>query len=141
MSVSIDLRGLPEVQKMLGQFTDREMVNRTRRALRGSAGVFRKRMRGAGQMGWPSRPKTFRKTRTRNHRTPLGVSVSPQSPLSNIFEGGAKAHAIPIGRGPFAGRLIQHPGVAARPFVGPIFDAAKREAEGKFTDDLFEGVR
>lgn len=140
-SVEFDIRGLAEVKAMLGQVEERELRNRTRRALRASGAVFRKAMRSkrAGA-NWPRRPKTFYRTRTRNHRIPLGVSVSPQSPLSNIFEHGARPHGIPIGVGPSAGRIVQHPGVAARPFVGPVFDAERRAAEEAFADELLKGI-
>ncbi len=135
----MDLSGMAEVRQMLDQFTGKEMNNRTRRAARAGAAVFRKAMRRKGG-SWAARPRTFYKTRTRGHRIPIGVSVSPQSPLSTIFEHGAKPHAIPIRSGPFAGRVIQHPGVAARPFIVPVFDAARSEAEDAFSDVLFEGV-
>lgn len=140
MTVTVDLRGAPEVQKMLAQFEGRELNNRTRRSLRASGAVFRKRMRAKGRAGWANRPRSFNKTRTRSHRIPLGLSVSPQSPLSNIFEGGAKPHGIPIGTGPSAGRTVQHPGVAARPFVGPVFSESEREATDAFMDTFMEGV-
>jgi hypothetical protein len=139
--VEFDIRGIPEVKEMLGQVSERELRNRTRRALRASAAVFRTAMRSKrGGANWPKRPKTFYKTRTRNHRIPLGVSVNPQSPLSSIFEHGARPHAIPITTGPSAGRTVQHPGVSARPFVGPIFDAERRAAEEAFADKLLEGI-
>lgn len=138
---TIDLRGLPEVNQMLAQFEGKALNNRMRRSLRGAGAVFRKRMRAAGRMGWANRPRSFNRTRTRNHRNPLGVSVSPQSALSNIFEGGAGPHGIPITKGSFAGRTIRHPGVAARPFVGPIFEAGEDQARDAFGDELFEGIK
>lgn len=139
--IDFDIRGVPEVKAMLDQVDERELRNRTRRALRASGAVFRKAMRSKSAGNWPRRPKGFRKTRTRNHRLPLGLSVNPQSPLSSIFEHGARPHTIPITTGPNAGRTVQHPGVAARPFVGPIFDAERAEAEKAFADKLLEGIQ
>jgi len=136
----VDVSGEPAVQKMLEQVSGRELNNRSRRAARAGAAVFRKGMRNRSGGNWSKRPKSFHKTRTRGHRIPIGVSVSPQSPLSTIFEHGAKAHGIPIGTGPNAGRIVQHPGVAARPFIAPVFDAGRREAEDAFAEKLLEGI-
>lgn len=137
MSIEIDLRGMPEVQKMLAQFEGQPLQNRVRKALRAGVAPIRKEMRSRAGVGFPRR---FKKTRTRGHRNPLGVSVSPQSPLSTIFEHGARPHPIPITKGPFAGRTIQHPGMAARPLSGPAFDAKRSEAERAVADALFEGL-
>lgn len=136
--IDVDVQGLPEVHKMLAQVEGRELNNRTRRALRAATAEFRGPMRAKASSG--RFPRKFRKTRTRAHRSPLGVSVSPASPLSPIFEHGAKPHAIPIGKGPFAGSVIQHPGMAARPLSGPVFDANQRKAEDAFADKLLEGL-
>lgn len=138
MSVRLDLQGLPEVQKLLDQFQGGPLNNRTRRALRAGVAVFRGPMRAKASSG--RFPRKFRKTKTRPHRNPLGVSLSPGSPLSTIFEHGAKPHAIPISKGPFAGSVIQHPGMAARPLSGPVFDANQRKAEEAFASTLFEGL-
>lgn len=138
MSLTLDLRGLPECQAMLDQFQGQPLQNRTRRALRAGIAVIRSALRAKASSG--KFPRKFKRTRTRGHRNPVGVSVSPGSPLSTIFEHGARPHAIPITRGPFAGRSIQHPGMAARPLSGPVFDAKRAEAERAVADALFEGV-
>lgn len=136
--ILLDLRGLPEVNALLGEFQGGKLNNRTRRALRAGVKVFRGPMRTAAS---DSRfPRKFKRTRTRGHRNPLGVSLSPGSPLSTIFEHGAKPHAIPITKGPFAGRTVQHPGMAARPLSGPVFDANRGKAEQAFASTLFEGL-
>jgi len=137
--ITVDLSGMAEVKEMLGQLTDREMTNRQRRALRAAAAVMRRGLRARAKSG--RYPRRFRATRTRAHRNPLGVSVSPQSPLSPIFERGARPHAIPITKGPFAGRTVSHPGMAARPIAGPTFDAERGAAERAFEDKLLEGLR
>jgi hypothetical protein len=140
MTLSVDITGEQAVKDMLEQVQGRQLNNRMRRGLRAGAGVFRKAMRGRGGGNWPRRPKSFHKTRTRPHRIPLGVSVSPQSPLSTIYEHGARPHAIPIRTGPSAGHVVQHPGVAPRPFIAPIFDQAQAEAERAFIDKIAEGL-
>lgn len=138
MSLTVDLRGLPECQAMLEQFQGQPLQNRTRKALRAGIAVIRPALRAKASSG--GFPRKFKKTRTRGHRNPVGVSVSPGSPLSTIFEHGARPHSIPIAKGPFAGRSIQHPGMAARPLSGPVFDAKRAEAERAVADSLFEGV-
>ena len=129
MSVGIDLRGVPEVQEMLSQVTGGKLNNRVRRALRAGLKPIREEMRRKGMS--PQFPRRFRKTRTRGHRNPVGVSVSPQSPLSTIFEHGAKPHLI---------GARQHPGMAARPFIAPVFVAAADKAKEAFMDTLMEGL-
>lgn len=147
-SVSIDWQGLPEVRKMLAQFNERELNNRTRRALRAGAKVMRDELRREGRRS--DLPRTFRKTRTRSHRNPLGVSVAPASPLSPIFEHGARSHEI--GRGGailanrdtsasfFARGPVRHPGMAARPVIAPAFARGEDRATRAFGDVLFEGI-
>jgi hypothetical protein len=152
--VTFDIQGMPEVQRMLDQVQGRELNNRMRRSLRRGAGVFRDELRAQARAR-ADLPKTFAKTRTRAHRNPLGVSVSPQSPLSSIFEGGAGRHTISAGAGGIlAGRAgdrsrpaafiargaVSHPGMAARPLIGPVFDASQGRASDAFTDELFEGI-
>lgn len=149
-SIDVDLRGLPEVQAMLAQFQGGQLNNRMRRALRAGIAVFRAELRAEASSG--GFPRSFRKTRTRPHRNPLGVSVSPASPLSTVFERGAKSHAIAPKRGsflasqqgaaPFFARgSVKHPGMKARPLSGPVFDANQGKAEDAVTTALFEGIR
>ena len=151
MSITIDLSGEPEVQKLLSEFDTRQLNNRTRRALRAGAKPIRDEMRRRGKSrgDWPARPKSFAKTRTRGHRNPLGVSISPQSPLSNIYEKGAKGHTIAprhsrdlVNRetGFYARGAVEHPGVSARPFIEPVFEAADDKAKAAFAAVLFEGI-
>lgn len=143
----IDLRGDREVRAMLDQFTGRQLQNRIRRMARAGAGVFRRVLRDRAHAG--DFPATFAKTSTKAHRNPIGVSVRPVSPLVNIFEGGAQQHSI---GGPgqllanpdagFAARgPVSHPGMNARPLVGPSFDQGRDEAEDAIEDALWAGVR
>lgn len=154
-SVTVSVEGLPEVKRLLDQFQGGPLNNRARRALRAGAKEFRTEMRSQA-MARSDLPKTFRKTRTRAHRNPLGVSVSPQSPLSNIFESGARTHTIrpkggqvligkagerSRGQAFFARGAVRHPGMRARPFIAPVFDASQDDAEKAFGRVLFEGLR
>lgn len=136
--IDFDVRGMDEVKHMLAQVQGRELNNRMRRSLRAAVAALRGPLRAAASTN--RYPRKFRRTRTRAHRNPLGVSVSPGSPLSTIFEHGARPHAIPIKRGPMAGRTVQHPGMAARPLSGPVFDANQRKAEEAFIQTLLGGL-
>ena len=149
MSITVDVQVLPEVQEMLAQFTGGKLNNRVRRAARAGIKPIREEMRRKGGTG--GFPRRFKKTRTRGHRNPVGVSVSPQSPLSTIFEHGAKNHSIAPKRGaflasgqgeaPFFARgAVSHPGMAARPFIAPVFAASKEKATKAFMDTLMEGL-
>jgi hypothetical protein len=154
VQTTLDLRGRDEVDQLLDQLHGRELNNRTRRALRAGAGEFRDEMRRQGRK--PGYPRGFSKTRTRSHRNPLGVSVSPKSPLSTIFEHGAGVHTIaPRARGILAGPSgqrsrdqvffargpVTHPGMRPRPLIAPVFRAAEDDAEDAVVDVLFEGIR
>lgn len=151
--VTIDLQGTPEVKRLLAEFDGAKLTNRTKRALRAGAKPMRQEMRARAKAG--KFPANFRKTRTRSHRNPIGVSVSPKSPLSNIFEHGARPHQIAPKHGSvlanasdtrrrkkgfFALGAVQHPGMAARPLIAPAFEAAKDPAEKAIADTLFEGL-
>lgn len=125
----VDISGVPEVRKMLGEFTGGKLNNRLRRALRAGVKPIRVEMRHKGSSG--GFPRRFKTTRTRAHRNPLGVSVSPQSPLSTIFEHGARPHMI---------GAISHPGMAARPFIAPVFAASEEAAVKAAMDTLMEGI-
>lgn len=155
--VQMELWGLEEAQALFKQ-VDRELNNRMRRALRRGAKVFREGLRDEARSR-SDLPRSFRKTRTRPHRNPLGVSVSPSSSLSNIFERGATTHQIGKAgqllsnfatrrekadkhRGGFffARGPVTHPGIGARPFIGPVFEATEAAAQRAIADELFKGI-
>jgi len=156
--VVLDIRGLPEVRKMLGEVQGAKLNVRMRRGLRSGARVMREEMRSQARSR-TDLPRTFAKTRTRSHRNPLGVSVGPKSPLLSIFEHGAQRHSIgkagqllsnlesrrqagPSQGRPFLARgPISHPGMAARPFIGPVFDAAEHPASEAMADELFKDLK
>ncbi len=149
-SFDIDVRGLPETQEMLAQVTGRQLQNRTKRAVRAGAKVMREGLRSEVRAR-SDLPKSFAKTKTSSHRNPIGVSVAPTSLLARIFEHGARSHSIGragqllahvegryltfLARGP-----VRHPGMAARPFVVPVFEDKKRPAGDAIERTLFEGI-
>lgn len=147
--LTVSLRGGKEARAMLDSLTGRELQNRTRRASRAGAAIFRAEVRArAGTGGIPSR---FRKTATRGHRMPVGTSTGPTSPLLNIFENGAGAHPIgepgqmlhsQQGEPLFAARgTVRHPGMSARPLIAPVFAAKHDEASEDAMDILLAGLR
>lgn len=146
-SITVDLRGSKDLIALLWTLSDRQLNNRIRRATRRGAAIFRTELRTVAKSR-SDLPKTYGKTRTRYHRNPIGTSVSPGSPLSNIFEHGAGQHSI--GRpgqllynaaAPFVARgPVQHPGVRARPVIGPAFSAAEGRAVEAMRKELFGGI-
>lgn len=156
--MKVTVRGTREAQKLLESLSGRELQNRTRRATRRGAAIGRKALRAEASRR-SDLPGTFRKMATRGHRTPVGTSTGPTSLLLNIFEGGAKRHSIGASgqmlsnfdkrreggagfrRGFFLARgPVDHPGMAARPFIGPVFereqDAMSEAAMDEYLRDL-----
>jgi len=148
--LTVDVRGLKEAGELFDQLSGRELQNRTRRATRAGAKVMRTELRRQARSR-QDLPKSFAKTATRGHRNPLGTSVGPTSSLINIFEPGAGPH--PIGEGGqllhsqqgealFAARgPVRHPGMDARPLIGPVFDATQDQAAESAMDELMRGLR
>lgn len=154
---SISLRGDKEIAKLLDSLSGRELQNRTRRATRAGAKVFRQGLRA--RVSGPQYPRSFRKLATKNHRDG-STSTGPTSFLLNIFERGAKRH--PIGKpgqllSNFATRRgladkhtggffmargpVNHPGMAARPLIAPEFEADQDKAAASAMDTLTDGLR
>ena len=157
--ITVDVRGLPEVTKLLEQAQGRALNARMRRSLRRGTKVFREKLRTEARSR-SDIPDSFAKTRTRAHRNPLGVSVSPKSPLSTIFEHGAGRHQVGkagqllsnfnarrSGADKFRGGFfmargpVSHPGMAARPVIAPAFEKGDREATDAIADELFKGLK
>lgn len=174
MAQVVQMRGAKEAQALLRELSNRELQNRTRRGTRAGAAVFRREVRAQARSRGDI-PNSFAKTATRGHRTPVGTSTGPTSPLLNIFEEGAKVHEIAPGwegsgsesptrkarAGTFTGKLllsgrggehyrsrdfvasspVRHPGMSARPLIGPIFDAKNEEASDVAMTSILEGIR
>ena len=157
---TLEIRGGPSIARTLNALGGRELQNRTARATRAGAGVFRRELRSSVKSG--THPASFRRIATRNHRMPIGTSVGPTSPLINIFEGGAGRHPIAPGKLQSSGNRpmllsgkggehyrsrdfaasmpVSHPGMGARPLIGPVFDRSNGEAAAKAMDKLLEGL-
>lgn len=153
----VSLRGTKEARELLDSLSGKELQNRTRRATRKGAAIFRAEVRSEARSR-SDIPNSFAKTATRGHRTPVGTSIGPTSPLLNIFEEGAGAHTIAPGAK--SGKLVlsgkagdrwrsqdfvasdpvSHPGMGARPLIGPIFDAKEEEASNAAMDELLRGI-
>jgi hypothetical protein len=162
-TTTVSLRGEKEVRQLLDSLSGRDLINRTRRAVRAGAAVMRKDVRQRAQE--PQYPRSFARIKTRNstHGGPSGMSpatsVGPTSPLLNVFEPGAGAHVEtpgtrtpgatllggPAGERsrdfPMLARRVTHPGFAARPLIAPAFAATHDEAADAAMDKLLEGLR
>lgn len=150
MSADFTVDGIPEARELLGELSGQQLQNRVRRGTRAGAGVFRGHIRSEASSR-SDLPRTFRKTRTRPHRNPVGTSVSTASPLWTIFEGGAAGHPVGApgqllhsqqGEPFFAARgPVNHPGMGARPLTTPIFERYHDDAGEAALDAVFEGLR
>lgn len=153
MSITVTLRGGKEARALLDSLSGRELQNRTRRATRAGAKVFRQEVRAEAKSR-SDIPNSFAKTDTRSHRSPISTSTGPKSPLHRIFEGGAGVHRIGSGQvlsgagGEhfrdarfFARGPVTHPGMRARPLTIPIFNAKNEDAADAAMDELLEGIR
>lgn len=163
MSAVLDIRGLPETQKMLDEFSDREIQNKLRRAARAGIAEFRTDLRAVARSG--DYPRSFSKTKTKT-TTRGGASghdieayVRPSSPLFNIFEPGAGEHEIAPRRGLvlaahegegswtsegrkrgaafFARGPVSHPGMKARPILPVAFARGLSRAETSVANAIF----
>jgi hypothetical protein len=115
--VSIDIRGLPAVKRMLATVDDRTRQNLERRAVRAAGNIFKPALAAAAASrhgsGAGNVPASFRKVKVKvsTHGGPSGrdpiARVRPISPLFNIFEPGAGGHTIAPRR---KGRLSGAPG-------------------------------
>lgn len=159
----VTVTGTKEARHLVASLSGRELQNRSMRGFRAGSKVFRTAYRSEVKSR-SDLPGTFAKTKTRQHRTPLGVSVGPSSPLINIFEGGADSHEIAPGgqmsvtghramllAGPagdrwrtrpmLASEPVTHPGMGARPSVGPVFEREQDKASDAAMDTILAGLR
>lgn len=146
MAVTFSLRGTKEARQLLDSLSGRELKNRTRRGTRAGAKVFRGGL--VARVGSGRYPRSFRKIATKGHRDGA-TSVGPTSPLLPIFEVGARPHPIGaagqllvntaagfLARGP-----VRHPGMNARPLIGPTFEAEHDAAGEAAMEKILEGLR
>lgn len=159
--LTVSLRGGKEARKMLDSLSGRELQNRVRRGSRRGAAIFRAEVRSRAGSG--GIPRSFKKTATRGHRTPVGTSTGPTSPLLNIFEVGAGRHEIAPGKlaasgnrpmllsgragehyrsSDFAASMpVSHPGMGARPLIAPVFAAKQDEASEAAMNEVLAGLK
>lgn len=164
----VTLRGDKEIRKLLESLSERELQNRMRRATRAGVAVMRRELKVRAAGG--DYPKTFQKIATRSStRGGIRTQTGPTSPLLHIFEEGAKPHRIaPAAAGGirtsrggarsvvdssstgvlsnpdagfFARGPVNHPGMAARPLIAPVFASTKDRAGVVAMDKLTEGLR
>lgn len=99
---TITIQGLPEARRALEQLDGKDRANTLRRAVRASLKPFQQQLKFEGDT--PGHPHSFTKVPAGKVSTRGGASgreiegyVRPKSPLFNIFEPGARAHAIAPG--------------------------------------------
>jgi hypothetical protein len=158
--VTVSLRGTKEARQLLDSLSGRELQNRVRRGTRAGAKVFREKVRAEARSR-ADIPDSFAKTATKGHRMPVGTSTGPTSPLLNIFEGGAGQHPIYPHRHRFLSNFsarrqaadratggvffaygpVTHPGMSARPLIGPVFDANEDDASREAMDEMLADLR
>ncbi len=158
--ITFDIRGLPETKAMLSWYSDRQLFNRMRRAVRAGGKVFQGELKSvAAQEPTGNIPDTFRKvpapkvsSSARRGGVPTSIT-RPKSPLFNIFEPGAGKHEITGGyAGPMGGPAgkrwrgssfsargtVNHPGLKARPILPTAFRRGEGEARDAVAAVLFE---
>lgn len=156
-AITFDIRGLPETKRMISWYTDRELFNRMRRAVRAGGKVFQGELKQvAAEEPTGNLPDTFRKvpapkvsSSARRGGVPTAI-IRPKSSLFNIFEPGAGRHDITGGLigGPAGGRWrgktmaargrVTHPGMKARPILPTAFGRGEDEAQDAVAAVLFE---
>lgn len=57
-----------------------------------------------------------------------------------FLEWGAVPHTIKLKKGKVAGRIINHPGIAPRPYLGPAYESKKNEAKKVIANELRKGL-
>ncbi len=55
---------------------------------------------------------------------------------AKFIEWGAVPHKIKIKRGKYAGRIINHPGISSKPFLGPAYESKKEEAKNIIVNEF-----
>lgn len=163
--VTVDLRGLPEVRRMLASVDDKERRNRERRAVRAAAKPFNTGLKAAAASEPTGNvPKSFQRVGTRvsasaRREGEIVAIVKPKSALFNIFEPGAGPHMIAPHHGLLAGygggfgfwtqgsrkrarnfvsrRAVRHPGMKARPLLPTAFAGNVEKASDAATAVIF----
>lgn len=135
------IKGMPELKAKLKELKKVGGRALLRRAVRAGAIVVREEARARlGQMGRKS--KTQRGVIVEERKAPPGeaiavVGISKKKWQLRFLERGARPHPIKVTsrkkvlvtkEGVFLGKMVQHPGVRATPFLVPAYQAKKDEA-------------
>ena len=72
----------------------------------------------------------------------VGIEKDDNSEIfyGKFFEWGASAHRISIRRGKYKGRVVNHPGISPRPFLGPAYISKIKEARDIMKRELIKGL-
>ncbi|MCR1667236.1 HK97 gp10 family phage protein [Clostridioides difficile] len=72
----------------------------------------------------------------------VGITKEDNSEIfyGKFLELGASAHQIPIKKGKKKGRVVNHPGVTAKPFLAPAYESKKDEAKNVMKEILKRGL-
>jgi len=135
------LKGMPELKAKLKELKKVGGRAVLRRAVRAGAIVIREEAKSRlGQLG--RRSKTQRGVIVEERKAPPGVAIAvvgiaKKKWFLRFLERGAKPHPIKVSsrkkilvtkEGVFLGKMVQHPGVRATPFLQPAYQARKDDA-------------
>jgi hypothetical protein len=163
----VRVEGVARVDRMLDWYSDRQLFNRLRRAVRAGGKPFQASLKAAAASEPTGNlPESFRKvpapkvSASQRRGGDIVAKVRPKSPLFSIFEPGAEAHDIegsllggPAGEGSWSqegrnrGRAftargrVRHPGFKARPIRPIAFDAGKDASRRAVASVIFEPSR
>ena len=159
MSGSVKLKGIQDLKKKFAKLTAKAQTKVGRQGLAEAAKTFRKEIRSRAPKDSGNLRKNIRYRIRRKRRGHFQgrVGVTGAAFYARFIEYGASPHRIPnetTGRGrnkqknkakvAFNGAVygaVDHPGVTAKPFIRPAFDAAARKAIDAAKKKLWEGIK
>lgn len=132
MPDEIHVKGLAELQKLLGDLAPKLEANVLRSALRQGANVIKEEAQRISPVK-SGKLRDSLKVGTRLKRGVATASVKSKVRYAALVEFGTKAHVIAARNGALAlgggfARAVRHPGARARPFLRPAFDSQARAA-------------
>lgn len=134
MTEYVHLEGLPQVEKLLAQYQGQPLQNKMRQAVRAGAKPLQQQLKFEGDT--PGHPHSFTNVPAAKITTHGGSGrqveayVRPKSPLFNIFEPGAHAHAIAPGSS-VTGRAGRHGGAARKAALAGPAGSGSWDAKGR----------
>lgn len=150
MSVAVEIRGIPEVQTMLGKLEGPAAKKALQAATKEGGKVLKKTVKAEAPRGATGNLRKSVSARTVRRDRP-GTVVSPRPKIAfyrHMVIGGTKAHMIrfPDQKAagvPKSGGNIPHPGAKPNPFVSRGFDrgqAAAMAAVEKVVEDYLNEI-